>query len=210
MGVYQFQGDLDFAGAGGRPLELDVCPGRPQAAGWGDPVCVPFDMAGFVLLDCVQMVSGGEFCLLSERSRSVLAPLFAGCGEFLPVRLQGRAYWWFNCLVFADCLSDAGRLLDWDAPGRFFEEAPGVMPFDAGRLAAAPAVFRVPQIAVGDVFVRQAVVAAIRDAGLAGFDLRPVWPVLGASVSVLERWDLGQQERMRLVAAKRSAAARAG
>lgn len=208
--IFQFQGDIDFAGASGRPLDVDLVPGRSQAMDWGVPEAMPFEAVcptGFLLLDCIHMLSGGEFALLSERARAALGPLFEGHGEFLPLRLVGRSYWWFNCSSKLDCFHDAGRGFNWAAPDRFFFEPAPAWPFDATRITDAPAVFRVPQVPVGEVFVRDEVAAAVATHGLVGFDLRLVWPETGSSKSLAEQENLSANEREQLVRAKRAAMA---
>lgn len=213
--IFQFGGDIDFVGAGGRPLSLDVVPGARLSATWTLSDAEPFEVAGlegFRLVDCVHMLSGGEFALLSERAVRVVRPFFQDWGEFLPMRLLGRAYWWFNCLAVFYGLDESAALIDWDGAERFF--APGrTWPFDTKRVAAAPPVFRVPQSSVGDVFVRGEVAAAIVEAGLTGFDLCPVWPSGRDEPGRDEpgpiglRDDLAPGERERLVRAKRRAVA---
>ena len=208
--IFQFQGDIDFVGAGGRPLDADLTPGRSQALGWSIPDAAPFEAAGptgFLFLDCVHMLSGGEFALLSERARAVLEPFLSGLGEFLPLRLMGRVYWWFNCLARHECLDDAGLAFDWAAADRFFFEPVAAWPFDASRIQDAPAVFRVPQVPVGELFVRDEVAAAVAAHGLVGFDLRLVWPDNSSSGALAEREGLGVEERERLIRAKRTAMA---
>lgn len=206
VGIFLFQGDVDFIGAGGRPLDVNLVPGVSQAIGWGVPEAVPYDVADFVLLDCVHMLSGGEFALLSERARSVLEPLLGEHGEFLPVRLLGHVYWWFNCLTVADCLSSDARGMDWASPARFFEPV-SEWPFDGERVVAGPVVFRVPNVPVGELFVRDEIVAAVEAHELLGFDLRRVWPSTGHAMPFAENEELGAEERDRLIALKRRAAA---
>lgn len=206
MSILQFQGDIDFVGVRGRPLDVDIVPGRPLSPDWGVQEAEPFSSDGFLMLDCVQMLSSGEFALLSARARAALEPIFDGLGEFLPVSLLGRAYWWFNCLAVSDCLTDAGQRMNWMGPERFFEPAPA-WPFDAKRVAAAPAIFRVPQVPVGEVFVGEAVASAVSRQQLVGFDLRRVWPTAVRSQSIAEREDIDFAERESLIAAKRAAMA---
>jgi len=151
------------------------------------------------------MLSGGGFALMSARAVGVLRPLFEGCGEFLPLLLLGRSYWWFNCHVVFDGLDEIAAAIEWAGAERFFGGKPG-WPFDAELVGTAPAVFRVPQSPVGDLFVGEIVAAAVVDAGLTGFDLCPVWPGERAGGPFALQGNLTVEERDRLIWAERQTA----
>ena len=100
-------------------------------------------------LDCVAaaMLSGKDM-LLNARAREALTPLLLACGEYLPVRLDGLDYQWFNCTAMVD-IADQDRIEG--GRSKYLLEPPECWhsisrwAFHPDRVATAPAIFTVPQ-----------------------------------------------------------------
>ena len=101
-------------------------------------------------LDCISAALGsGRDMLLNAHARATLAPLLLPCGDYLPVQVAGLDYQIFNCTAEAD-VADDDRIegkhceIDGETSDRWNEI--DRWSFHPQRVAAAPAVFTVPQV----------------------------------------------------------------
>jgi hypothetical protein len=183
MRVYVLRGDLDYHWL--QPSE---------EAGWswrgGVPVSFPWrepsftlldeDESEFVPVDYLSMNTGCDGPILSDFARGVLADVMTPAGEFWPVTVLGRRYWWFNCLAQADALDLEATQAEWEVVrgdwGEFrWITLPRRLAFKREVVARAPAVFRVPQFPQGVLFGTERLERAVVAHGLTGFKLDLVW-----------------------------------
>lgn len=184
MKLHLLQGDLDFHWLQPADGALWNCRGGvPVAVPWQAPrlLLSPDDAADeFLPVDCLSMNAGCDGPILSGYAREALGGLLAPAGEFWPVDVLGHRYWWFNCLATVEAL-DADRTdAEWDVVdgdwGQFrWITTPRQLAFLPMRVAAAPAVFRVPEFPQGALFVGDSIERAIEEYGLTGFKLDLVW-----------------------------------
>ena len=158
MNVYRVRADLAYgmvahAGDEDDHDEISRCmeaAGKPSAAGWRPPHLEdPPGDARTLPVDCIAAAAfGSQAMLLSQRARAVLAPLLLPCGEYLPVRIDGSDYCWFNCTTLVDA-ADQDRIEGERSKHR--HEPPDCWntitrwAFHPDRLADTPAIFTVPQ-----------------------------------------------------------------
>ena len=115
---------------------------------------------------------GGHVLVLRERAAGLLAPLLERHGELLPLSCPDADLWLFNVLTVVDALD---------------EENSEIIRFDDGDIlnveryafrpdtAAGPAVFKVPQLLRGPLFVSDEFVGAVEAAGLTGPEFSELW-----------------------------------
>ena len=225
MNVYRVEADLAcgtlvYAAGENDYADRERCReamGKPSAAGWHPPsLRNPPGKIKILPVDCVPAAAfGGQAMLLNQRAREALAPLLLSCGEYLPVRIDGLDYRWFNCTALVD-VADQDRI-----EGRRSTESympPGWWDritrwaFHPERLAEAPAVFTVPQrrrILMCTDVLREAVEAH----GLLGFQFDPLWSPETGGVEVNDsptqflgeagrRWTIAAKARRKAIAAR--------
>jgi hypothetical protein len=116
---------------------------------------------------------GGHVLVLRERAAVTLAPLLDRYGELLPLACPEANLWLFNVLTVVDALDednselvrfDNGDILD---VGRYAFRP---------KVAAGLAVFKVPQLLRGPLFVGDEFVGAVKAAGLRGPEFIQLWP----------------------------------
>jgi hypothetical protein len=109
---------------------------------------------------------GQHTLVVRESAREALEPVLGRDAEFLPTRCS-VALWLVNCLTVLDALDEAKSDLDRFSSGRVMRIKRPV--FDP-LVIKGVAMFKVPQLVRGTVFVHAEVVAAYDAAGLAGVD----------------------------------------
>ncbi len=134
----------------------------------------------FIGVDCLELISGADGFILSEFAREKLDELLSGAGEFWPVTVVGRPYWWFNCLASVDALDRERTDADWNVVrgdwGSFsWITTTRRLAFDRSHILSAPAVFRVAEYPQGVLFATEALVSAVKRHELTGFRLDQVW-----------------------------------
>ena len=121
---------------------------------------------------------GGHVLVLRERAVAALGPLLERDGELLPLACEDADLWLFNALTVVDALDeerselfrfDDGAILDVTR----YEFRPDVV--------AGPAVFKVPQLLRGPLFIGDELATAMSTAGLSGPELVELWA--GASAA---------------------------
>lgn len=115
---------------------------------------------------------GSDVLVLHERAAGLLAPVLKRHGELLPLSCPDADLWLFNVLTVADALD---------------EEASEIVRFDNGDIlnveryafradkAAGLALFKVPQLLRGPLFVSEEFVSAVEAAGLTGPEFTELW-----------------------------------
>jgi hypothetical protein len=192
MRVYLVRGDLAFGWL--RPV-------RDGSWHWrgGAPVSWPWQetefavasenaVAEFVAVDCLAMNTGVDGLILSQFARTKLDALLSPAGEFWPVRVLGRQYWWFNCLACIDALDRRRTDADWSVVegdwGSFhWITTTRRLAFRVGRLKTATAMFRVPEYPQGALFGGEALERAVGRHELTGFRFDLVWSSEGGGVT---------------------------
>jgi hypothetical protein len=116
---------------------------------------------------------GGHVLVLRERAASVLAPLLNRYGELLPLACPEANLWLFNVLTVVDALDeDNSELVRFDNGDILDVQRYQFRP----NLVAGLALFKVPQLLRGPLFVGDELVAAVRAAGLRGPEFMQLWP----------------------------------
>jgi hypothetical protein len=116
---------------------------------------------------------GGDVLVLRERAVSVLAPLLDLYGELLPLACAEADLWLFNVLTVVDALDeDNSELVRFDNGDILHVERYQFRP----NLVAGLAVFKVPQLLRGPLFVGDEFVGAVEAAGLRGPEFMQRWP----------------------------------
>ncbi len=144
---------------------------------WPTPALSTHDGLRWRRLDCFALSAPVDGVVLSDASVTALADLVLGAGEFWPVLVEGFRYRWLNVLAEADVLSDTTEGV-W-AEG--FLVSVRRLVFRPAALAAAPSIFRVPELPSGYLFVRERFVSAVAD--LSGFRFDLVWSAAGGGVA---------------------------
>lgn len=164
--------------------------GVPVTDGWEVPSLVSCEdtEATFIPVDCLTMNTGTDGLILSEFARSTLGPLLSAAGEFWPVRVFERSYWWFNCLACVEALDRAGTDAEWglvDGEWGTFRwiTATRRLAFLPAKLEGAPAMYRVPEYPQGALFCSDTLVEAVGAGGLTGFQFDMLWSTEGGGVA---------------------------
>ena len=115
---------------------------------------------------------GVNVLVLHERAAGLLAPVLERHGELLPLSCPDAELWLFNVLSVVDALDeensemvrfDDGDILDVERYGFRAEAAAGL------------ALFKVPQLLRGPLFVSDEFVDAVEAAGLTGPEFTHLW-----------------------------------
>ncbi len=161
--------------------------GTPRAADWQPPPLEsPRGGPKVLPLDCVGAAAfAGHSALLGARARELLAPLLLPCGEYLPVRLDGLDYCWFNCTTVADIANQdgiEGELWEHDneLPSRWKEI--DRWSFHPECVATAPTVFTVPQR--GTLMCTDVLRRAVEAHDLLGFRFDLLWSPEDGGVTI--------------------------
>lgn len=136
--------------------------------------------SGFIGVDCLELISGNDGPILSEFARDRLDTLLSPSGEFLPVSVMGRRYWWFNCVATVEALDRKETDCDWSVVDGDWGSFSWItttrrLAFQPSRIASAPAMFRVPEYPQGVLFATEALTRAVEHHELTGFQLDVVW-----------------------------------
>ena len=116
---------------------------------------------------------GGHVLVLRERAAKALAPLLDRYGELLPLACPEADLWLFNVLTVVDALDeDNSELMRFDNGDILDVERYAFRP----NLVAGLAVFKVPQLLRGPLFVGDEFVRAVEAAGLRGPEFAQLWP----------------------------------
>ncbi len=191
MRLYLVRGDLAFS-------LLQPIPdagwqwrgGVPAALPWEAPYLIPLggEDAEFIEADCFSLNTGTDGFIVSEFARAKLDALLSPAGEFLPIRVCGRPYWWFNCLVAVEALDRDQTEADWGLVegdwGSFrWITSTRRLAFDPARLAAVPAMFRIPEYPQGVLFATRGLEEAVEQNELTGFRFDLIWSSRDGGVS---------------------------
>jgi hypothetical protein len=181
--LYVVRGDLAFSPL--RPVREDGWPwrgGLPVSEAWAEPelVAAGGDRAEFIPVDCLSLATGTDGLVMSEFARSESTDMLSAAGEFWPVRVLDRRYWWFNCLACLDVLDRDDTDADWSMVqgdwGSFsWITSTRRLEFNLAKVQAAPAIFRVPEYPQGVLFARDIVHRWVEQLDLTGFRLDLVW-----------------------------------
>ena len=115
----------------------------------------------------------GNIPVLSQRAVQVLQPLIAGDGELLPLECAEGQYFILNVTNVVDGLNEAASEIV-----RFPD---GKKVLDIKQFVFVPAkvqnvnIFKLPQTPLGQVFVTDGFVEAVRDASLVGVNFVWLW-----------------------------------
>lgn len=149
--------------------------GERYAGEW-TPVAVkplePVEPRAEGLQDLVALA--GDLPVFSHRAVEVLRDLLAPHGELCP--LAGLPYVAYNVTRVLDAL-DESRAGVHRISGLVVQVERVAL---RGELVRDVPIFRLATIPQGRTFVNEAFRARVRDAGLTGFGLKPVWPIGGA------------------------------
>jgi hypothetical protein len=116
---------------------------------------------------------GGHVLVLRERAASRLAPLLDLYGELLPLACPEADLWLFNVLTVVDALDEENsELIRFDNGDILDVQRYAFRP----NLTAGLAVFKVPQLLRGPLFVGDEFVGAVNAAGLRGPEFIQRWP----------------------------------
>ena len=130
------------------------------------------DDAGEPLAEADLPWLGGHVLVLRERAAVTLAPLLDRYGELLPLACPDADLWLFNVLTVVDALDeDNSELVRFD-DGDILDVARYEFRAD---VAAGMAVFKVPQLLRGPLFVSDQFVEAVATAGLTGPEFIQRW-----------------------------------
>lgn len=115
---------------------------------------------------------GGHVLVLHERAAGLLAPLLDRYGELLPLSCPNADLWLFNVLTVVDALDEENSEIV-----RFDDG--GILDVQRYAFRADPAqglaLFKVPQLLRGPLFVGDEFVDAIEAAGLTGPEFALLW-----------------------------------
>lgn len=164
--------------------------GAPITDDWKCPdLIVAEGGAGeFIAADCLELNSGTDGLILSDFALDRLDALLRPAGEFWPVKVVGRRYWWFNCLACVEALDRERTDADWSQVGGEWGSFRWItttrrLAFDRDRVASAPALFRVPEYPQGVLFGTEALSGAVRESELTGFQFDSVWSAAEGGVA---------------------------
>ena len=119
MNVFLVRGDPDFCYI--RPTDNETWhwrSGVPVPLPWLEPsltVSSESSNEEFLAVDCLPMDTGADGPIISDFARQVLELLLSPVGEFWPVRVLDRRYWWFNCLSCVNALDRAYTDAEWES-----------------------------------------------------------------------------------------------
>ena len=191
MRLYLARGDLAFSSL--RPVPEGAWRwrgGAPVAHDWDEPRLTACDGAPgeFIPVDCMAMSTGIDGFILSDFAREALDLLLRSAGEFWPVSVCGRRYWWFNCLASLEALDRRRTDADWSTVegswGSFrWITTTRRLAFQASKIRAAPVVFRVPEYPQGVLFSTERLDEAVVRHGLTGFRFDLIWSSRDGGVS---------------------------
>lgn len=110
--------------------------------------------------------------VFSATAITVLRDLLEPHGEILSLLCDDGDYLAFNVTRLLDALNLERSQIQYFSDGSVMDVQQ--YEFIAERLMGVP-IFKLPQLAVSDVFVTDAFVQRVQDCGLTGFLFRPVW-----------------------------------
>lgn len=116
----------------------------------------------------------GVIPIFSAKAVTALRPLLLANGELLPLRSKQGAFTAYNVTRLSDALDEGRSKLS------YFRGSADLM--GVARAAFVPeklvglTIFKVRQDPRGDIYVTDDFVKSVREAGLAGFDFKQVWP----------------------------------
>jgi len=117
--------------------------------------------------------AGNNF-IVDETAKALLQPLIGACGEFRPVKVGDRLYWWFKCTARYDCTVKGmieGRiglpeLNMWSEVNRWV--------FDPVKVRQAPAIFY-PHEYPTALLCTDVLKDVIEKSGLVGLTFQHLW-----------------------------------
>ncbi|WP_035726390.1 imm11 family protein [Bradyrhizobium murdochi] len=116
---------------------------------------------------------GGHVLVLREHAVKVLAPLLDRSGELLPLACPDADLWLFNVLTVVDALDEEkSELVRFDDGDILDVERYVFRP----NLTEGLAVFKVPQLLRGPLFLGDEFVSVVKTAGLRGPEFIQLWP----------------------------------
>lgn len=134
----------------------------------------------FIEVDCFGLNTGSDGFVVSEHAMGAVERSLAPLGEFLPVRVLGHRYFWFNCLARVDALDRGTTEAEWGlvegAWGSFrWITTTRRLSFVPERVADAPMLFRIPEYPQGVLFAGRELVDLVEGSNLTGFRFDAVW-----------------------------------
>jgi hypothetical protein len=115
---------------------------------------------------------GGHVLVLRARAAATLAPLLDRYGELLPLACPDADLWLFNVLTVVHALDEENSELIRFDDGNILD----VVRYEfRPHMAAGMAVFKVPQLLRGPLFVSDEFVEAVATAGLTGPEFIQLW-----------------------------------
>ncbi len=115
---------------------------------------------------------GGHVLVLRAHAAATLAPLLDRYGELLPLACPDADLWLFNVLTVVDALDEENSELIRFDDGNILDVVRHEFRPD---MAAGMAVFKVPQLLRGPLFVSDEFVEAVATAGLTGLEFIQLW-----------------------------------
>jgi hypothetical protein len=177
MNVYQLEGDPDnYEGlimTDGDLFEFARrFNGKPMERPWTDvTIGIDPDTRSFPEGDFPSLIGGVP--VFSPKAVGALRDMLVGNGEILPVTIVGRQYFLYNVTCVVDALDEknseiirftnSSRVLNIDEYAFFPKKLSG------------KAIFKIPQLVDGWIFVTDLFVKRVQSAGLKGFWFPVVW-----------------------------------
>ncbi len=178
MNVYQWKADVEcrwLTTSSEQELERFSFEGDSRMKGWIAPqMAWILDEKGDVrraITDCPNLVPGVP--ALSARAVAALGPLLADVGELLPLNLAPHSYYALNVTHVIDALDEQrSEVVRFSSSGRIMTVNSFVFRKPA---VAVQTVFKDIRLVRSAVFVADAFVEAVAQAGLTGFVFKRIW-----------------------------------
>jgi len=155
----------------------------------------------FLPSDCFPMNTGTDGPILSDFARKSLELLLSPAGEFWPVQLLNRRYWWFNCLACVDALDTTLTDGDWETIsgdwGTFrWMTSVTKLALRPTALTLAPSLFRLPEFPQGVLLGTELLQDAVTRSGLVGFRFDCLWSLSHGGVQNPPGFGLQEENRV--------------
>lgn len=176
INVYRVGGDLQYGriSPAARIMDGKRQPVFPDDIKLEDWELYPIRLSKFTTdVDFILYYAGDDF-VVDETAKALLQPLIQTCGEFRPVKVGERLYWWFKCTARYDCTVKGkieGRigveeLNFWSEVNRWV--------FDPSRLREAPAIFHPYEMKIC-LLCTDVLKDVVEKSGLVGLTFQHLW-----------------------------------
>ncbi|MCG4273355.1 hypothetical protein [Acetobacter senegalensis] len=176
INVYRVSGDLQYGriSPAARIMDGKRQPVFPDDIKLEDWELYPIRLSKFTTdVNFILYYAGDDF-VVDETAKALLQPLIQTCGEFRPVKVGERLYWWFKCTTLCDCTVKGkieGRigieeLNLWAEVNRWV--------FDPSRLREAPAIFH-PYEMKTRLLCTDVLKDEVEKSGLVGLTFQHLW-----------------------------------